>query len=52
MFTLCIALQVGVANKKLYIVNGNFKCEKGGCDAESAEAVALMQRMTQTFDVI
>lgn len=41
-----------MANKKLYIVNGNFKCEKGGCDAESTVSMTLMQRMANTFDVL
>ena len=49
--TRCAA-QVAVVNKKLYIVNGNYKCETGGCDAAAAEVVELMQRMARTFDVL
>ena len=44
--------QVAVANKKLYIVNGTYKCESAGCDAAAAAAVDLMQHMARSFDVV
>lgn len=48
---LC-GVQVAVFNKKLYIVNGNYKCEAGGCDAAAARVVELMQQMARSFDVL
>ena len=45
-------LQVAVAKNKLYIVNGNYKCEGSGCDASAEAAVEAMRRMAATFDVL
>jgi len=41
-----------VAKNKLYIVNGNYKCEGVGCDAAADAAVGAMQQMAATFEVL
>ena len=42
---------VGIANKKLFIVNGNFKCSANGC-SEQDTSVATLRQVASTFDVV
>lgn len=42
---------VGIAQKKLFIVNGNMKCDTAGCNEDSTE-LALLRQVAGTFDVV
>lgn len=42
---------VGIANKKLFIVNGNFKCSPDGCNGQDAN-VTMLRQIASTFDII
>lgn len=42
---------VGIAQKKLFIVNGNMKCDAAGC-SESSTDLALLRQAAGTFDVV
>lgn len=42
---------VAIAQKKLFIVNGNMKCDAGGCNEDSND-LALLRQVAGTFDVI
>ena len=42
---------VGIAKKKLYIVNGNMKCDASGCSEGSGD-IALLRQVASTFDVV
>ena len=42
---------VGIAEKKLFIVNGNMKCDPAGCNEDSTE-LALLRQVAGTFDVV
>lgn len=42
---------VGIAQKKLFIVNGNIKCDASGCNEGSSE-IATLRQVASTFDVV
>lgn len=42
---------VGIAQKKLFIVNGNMKCDSVKCNEDSME-LALLRQVASTFDVV
>lgn len=42
---------VSVANRKLYILNGNVKCEGDSC-ADQQSAIQLLEEAAKSFDVI
>lgn len=42
---------VGIAKKKLFIVNGNIKCDATGCSADDRD-ILLLRQVASTFDVV
>ena len=42
---------VAIAQKKLFIVNGNMKCDPAGCNEDSTD-LAVLRQVAGTFDVI
>lgn len=43
---------VGIAQKKLFIVNGNLKCEGAGCTETDKRGIDLLRNIASTFDVV
>jgi len=47
-----ILSSVGIAQKKLFIVNGNLKCDASGCTDSDGKDIAVLRQVASTFDVI
>ncbi|KAL0022668.1 hypothetical protein WJX79_007653 [Trebouxia sp. C0005] len=47
-----ILSSVGIAQKKLFIVNGNLKCDASGCTDSDGRDIAVLRQVASTFDII
>lgn len=47
-----ILSSVGIAQKKLYIVNANLKCDAAGCTESDSKDIAVLRQIASTFDVV
>ncbi|KAL0027494.1 hypothetical protein WJX77_005662 [Trebouxia sp. C0004] len=47
-----ILSSVGIAQKKLFIFNGNLKCDASGCTDSDGRDIAVLRQVASTFDVI
>ena len=47
-----ILSSVGIAQKKLFIVNGNLKCDASGCTETDSKDIAVLRQIASTFDVV
>ena len=42
---------VGIAQKKLFIVNGNVKCAASECTESDSKDIAVLRNVASTFDI-